>query len=62
MKTSLNIKPDLLLEAMRVSGISEKTAVIHRGLEELIRRAARERLIRLGGTAPKASTAKRRRA
>ena len=62
MKTSLNIRDDLLIAAMRVSGVKEKTAVIHLGLEELIRKAARERLINLAGTARRAKVARRRRA
>jgi len=61
MKTSLIIRDDLLKEAMRVTGEKEKTAVIHRGLEELINAAARMRLIALGGRMPKASSGRRRR-
>lgn len=61
MKTSLIIDDELIKEAKRVTGISEKTALIHRGLEELIRKASRERLIKLGGTIKNATAGRRRR-
>lgn len=61
MKTTMNLKDDIVREAARVTGISEKTALVHHGLRELIRKAARERLIRLGGSDPKVSVPKRRR-
>ena len=60
MRTTLNINDDVLQEASRLTGIKEKTAVIHRGLEELINKAARQRLIKLGGSM-KTSRAPRRR-
>lgn len=50
MKTTIILKDELVREAMAVTGIKEKTAVIHYGLEELINKAARQRLIRLGGS------------
>jgi hypothetical protein len=62
MKTTIILKDDLVKEAMAVTGLTEKTAVIHRGLEELINRAARERLIKLGGSMKTASAPRRRRA
>lgn len=60
MKTTIILKDELVKEAMAVTGIKEKTAVIHRGLEELINKAARQRLIKLGGSM-KGSRAPRRR-
>jgi len=51
----------LLAKAMRLTGLSEKTAVVHAGLEALIARASAERLRRLGGTDPGASAPPRRR-
>lgn len=50
MRTTIILKEDLVKEAMAVTGITEKTALIHLGLEELINKAARLRLIKLGGT------------
>lgn len=61
MRTTLIVKDELLKKAIEVTGIREKTAVIHKGLEALIQNAAIERLIRLGGTKPKAKQVRRRR-
>jgi hypothetical protein len=60
MKTTLNLKDELIKAAMTVTGIKEKTALIHRGLEELIRTAAYHRLIAFGGSDPKAKAAPRK--
>ena len=46
---------------MAVTGIKEKTAVIHRGLEELVNKAARQRLIKLGGLMKSPRALRRRR-
>ncbi|MGI8820452.1 MAG: type II toxin-antitoxin system VapB family antitoxin [Chthoniobacterales bacterium] len=61
MRTTLNIDDELLDAALAATGQAEKTKVIHLGLEALIRQKAAERLAALGGTAPKASAAPRRR-
>lgn len=61
MRTTLILKDDLLKRAIAITGIKEKTAVIHKGLEALIQNAAIERLIKLGGSAPQAKAARRRR-
>jgi Arc/MetJ family transcription regulator len=50
MRTTLNIDDDLLREAQRLSGLTEKTAVLHAGLEALIARESAKRLASLGGT------------
>ncbi|MCC6953738.1 MAG: type II toxin-antitoxin system VapB family antitoxin [Deltaproteobacteria bacterium] len=60
-KTTLNIRDDLLQEAAEATGVKEKTALIHLGLEALIKKAARERLAKLGGSLRSASAAPRRR-
>ena len=60
-KTTLNIREDLLQEAAEVTGVREKTALIHLGLETLIKNAARARLAKLGGTLRNASAPRRRR-
>jgi Arc/MetJ family transcription regulator len=61
MRTTFNLKEQLYQEASRVTGVSEKTALIHMGLEALIRREAAKRLAALGGSDHRASTAPRRR-
>ena len=50
MRTTLNIDEDLLREARRLTGLTEKTAVVHAGLEALIARESARRLAALGGT------------
>ncbi len=62
MRTTLNLDDGLVEEAMQLTGLKEKTAVVHAGLVELIRRESARRLIALGGTDPKAEAAPRRRA
>jgi Arc/MetJ family transcription regulator len=61
MKTTLNIKDDLLKAAMDATGIKEKTALVHLGLQELVNKNRLKRLIAMGGTDPKAKAAPRRR-
>ena len=61
MRTTLNIDDELLEEAMRLTGIREKTAVVRAGLEALVSRAASRRLARLGGSEPDLETVPRRR-
>ena len=61
MRTTLNLDDKLMHEAARLTGISEKTAVIHRGLEALIARESARRLAALGGTMPKLRVPPRRR-
>ena len=51
----------LLATAMRLTGITEKTAVVHAGLEVLIARASADRLALLGGSDPAAAAAPRKR-
>ncbi len=50
MRTTVILKEDILKQAQDATGIREKTALIHRGLEALIRLAAMERLAKLGGS------------
>lgn len=61
MRTTLNLDDTLIRDAMRVTGLREKTAVVHEGLKALIARDAARRLIALGGTMPGAKAAPRRR-
>ena len=61
MRTTLVLREDLVEAAFKATGVREKTKLIHLGLEALVERAAREKLIRLGGTLPTAKAARRRR-
>lgn len=61
MRTTLNLDDGLLDAALAATGESEKTKVIHLGLQALIRQTAAARLAGLGGTAPSAKAAPRKR-
>ena len=61
MRTTLNIDDDLLADAMKRTGVKEKTAVVRMGLEMLVRHDAAQRLAALGGTMPKLKLTPRRR-
>ena len=50
MRTTLNLDDALLERARRLTGIKEKTALLHAGMEALIARASAQRLAALGGT------------
>lgn len=62
MRTTLNLDDALLDEARRLTGLTERTALIHAGLRALIERASAERLARLGGSEPELQALPRRRA
>ena len=61
MRTTIIIKDDVMNKAAELTGIKEKTALVHAGLEALIEKKARERLAALYGTAPKFKAGRRRR-
>jgi Arc/MetJ family transcription regulator len=50
MRITVNLDDDLLTEAARLSGVTERTALIHAGLRALIERESARRLARLGGS------------
>ena len=62
MRTTLNIDDALLAEATRLTGIEERTALIHEGLRVLIARESARRLAKLGGSEPRLTAIPRRRA
>jgi Arc/MetJ family transcription regulator len=62
MRTTLNIDDQLLGEAQRITGITEKAALVREGLRALIERESARRLARLGGSEPQLEPAPRRRA
>lgn len=61
MRTTLNIDDQLLAEAERICGVTEKTALVREGLKALIERESARRLARLGGTEPQLKQIPRRR-
>ena len=50
MRTTLNLDDHLLDEAKLITGMKERTALIHAGLKALIERESARRLARLGGS------------
>ena len=50
MRTTLNLDDAKIERAKELTGLTEKTALIHAGLDALIAQAAAHRLITLGGT------------
>lgn len=60
MRTTLNIDDQVLQEAARLTGIKEKTQLLHAGLKALIAQESSRRLALLGGTSPKAKEIPRR--
>jgi len=61
IRTTLIIDDGLLELARDVTGIQEKTALVHAGLEALIAREAGKGLAALGGKEPKLAKVSRRR-
>jgi Arc/MetJ family transcription regulator len=61
MKTTLNIDDDILVQASRLTGVEEKTALVRMGLEALVARYSARRLAALGGSEPGAKRVPRRR-
>ena len=52
MRATCNLDDDLLSEAQRLTGMTERTALIHEGLRALIQRESAQLLARLGATEP----------
>ena len=48
----MNLDDRLMEEARRLTGVTEKTALVHAGLRALIERESARRLGRLGGSEP----------
>jgi Arc/MetJ family transcription regulator len=61
MRTTLILDEELLTKARQLSGLSEKTAVVHAGLRALIARESARRLAALGGSEPRLQPTPRRR-
>jgi Arc/MetJ family transcription regulator len=50
MRTTLIIDDELMAEAQKLTGLTEKTAVVHAALRALIERESARRLAKLGAT------------
>ena len=61
MRTTLNIKDELLNKAEKLTGIKEKTSLVRLGLEALIARESSKRLAKLSGTEKKLEMIRRKR-
>lgn len=61
MRTTMILDDVLIQRALELTGLREKTAVVHAGLEALIARESARRLAKLGGTMPSLELAPRRR-
>jgi Arc/MetJ family transcription regulator len=60
-RTTVTIDEDLLEQARVILGLTEVSAIVNAGLQEIVRVDAARRLIALGGTVPGAEAAPRRR-
>jgi Arc/MetJ family transcription regulator len=61
MRTTMILDETLLSKARELTGIKEKTALVHAALEALIAREASRRLASLGGTESELEEIPRRR-
>ena len=60
MRTTLNIDDQLFEEAVRLTGVKEKTALLRESLKALIQRESAKRLALLGGSEPELDEIPRR--
>ncbi len=62
VRTTINIDDKLLAQAALITGLTERTLLIHEGLQALIQRESARRLARLSGTQKTLKALPRRRA
>ncbi|WP_375387593.1 type II toxin-antitoxin system VapB family antitoxin [uncultured Amnibacterium sp.] len=60
MRTTVALDDALLEEAQRLTGVTEKSALLREALRSLVERESIRRLVALGGTDPDAEAASRR--
>ncbi len=60
MRTTLALDDDLIAEAQRLTGTTEKAALVREALRALIERESAKRLAQLAGTEPDATPGPRR--
>lgn len=61
MRTTVSLDDDLVAEAQRLTGTTEKSALVRAGLQALIERESSRRLAQLGATRPDLVDTPRRR-
>jgi len=61
MRTTIILDDGLIERARELTGIKEKTALVHRSLELLIARESARQLAHLAGAAPRMNAIRRRR-
>ena len=61
MRTTVTLNDDLLREAEELTGINDRSKLIHACLQALIQRESSRRLASLGGTVPEIEDVPRRR-
>jgi Arc/MetJ family transcription regulator len=61
MRTTVTLDDELVARAAELTGRDEKATLIRMGLEALVARESARRLAELGGSAPGATAAPRRR-
>jgi Arc/MetJ family transcription regulator len=61
MRTTIALDDNLVAEALKLTGLSEKSSLVREALKALIERESARRLARLGGTQSRLSTPPRRR-
>ncbi len=61
MRTTLALDDDLIREAQRLTGTTEKSALVRQALRALIERESARRLARLAGSEPALNAIPRRR-
>jgi len=60
MRTTVTVDDKMMADAQRLTGITEKSALLRAGLKALIERESARRLARLGGSDPGAALPPRR--
>lgn len=60
MRTTLTLDDDLLLQAQKISGLTERTQLLREALQALVQRESAKRLAQLGGTEPQLQAVARR--
>lgn len=61
MRTTVNIDDQLMTDAQRITGVTEKAALLREGLRALIERESARRLASLGASEPGLQAVDRRR-
>lgn len=61
MRTTITLDDDLLADAQRLTGLTEKSALVREAMKALVARESARRLARLGGSEPDAQFVPRRR-